>query len=854
MAHEIRPLGWEESLAAGAGVVGGKGWQLARLASYGLPVPPGLAIPAIWSDRRHGDFPEELAAELRRALGDRGWLDQPLAVRSSAVGEDSAGASFAGIYHSHLNVVGWAAIAEAIQDVWRSLDTPQAAAYRQRQGLPDDGAAMAVLLMPLLPARASGIAFTCDPLSGRDDRLVIHAHWGLGESLVGGLAEGDEYLFEERLREIVLTPVSKRLGSKAAAFCPRPGGGTVAHDTAPAEQQRFVLEDAAALALAELLRDAALALDFVHPAFDLEWVWDGERFWLTQARPVTARPRNTYPGLRGQPAYWSRGNTCEVVPEPLSAADWNCSRRLVNVLLEEGYALAGYPLLPGAQRGGLFHGRLYLNLSLIQWEGYDALGVTPQAMNALVGGHQPEIAVPPPTFAQRLQRLRRMLRYLMRSPKRRRQGLRTIAEAFQKTSAWRRQTLPEDAGELAAAFAEQMRAVVDAKDIHFLQGSGGGSVALLIDQLEKRFPGEGHALGAALLAGGEPSVTVQQGYDLMALARLGMADAQVRPHLEATSTDASWLAGLPADNPFRLTFASFLERYGHRGLYETYLRNPRWREEPAYLLQSLVPLAAVDENALRARQRAGAESAWARIRTQVPAWLRPFFAALARGAKRDCDQREAARSALIAHIEPMRRVLLAAGARLVAQNMLDSAEEVFHLMPSELVRVLHGLIPAAGVRGRVADRRQQFEEWCATAAPDVLTETDRQPARSWSDADPQPAVGRRRQGIPTGTGRARGRARILHHPSEGGRLQAGEILVAPSTDPGWTPLFLKAGGLAVETGGYLSHGAIVAREFGIPAVVNLPSLLEQVRDGDLLDVDGVSGIVTLMDGEDAASE
>ncbi len=854
MMCENSPLDWEKALAVGAGAVGGKGWQLARMARYGLPVPPGLAIPAFWSSARQGEFPVALAIGLRRALEDEGWLDLPLAVRSSAVGEDSAGASFAGIYRSHLNVIGWPAIVAAVEDVWRSLDTDHAAAYRRKRGLPEEGAAMAVLLMPLLPARASGIAFTCDPLTGRDDRLLIHAQWGLGESLVSGLAEGDEYLFEEHRRDAVLTLADKRLGGKMVATRLRQAGGTVTQETEAAERQRFVLDDEAALQLADLLRDAALALDFASPVFDLEWVWDGERFWLTQARPVTARPRHTYPALRGQPTYWSRGNTCEVVPEPLSAADWGTSRKLANMLLEEGYALAGYPLLPGAQRSGLFQGRLYLNISLIQWEGYDALGVAPHAMNALMGGHQPEIEVPPPTLGKRLARGRRMIRYLTRAPRRRRLGEKAIAEAFRQIAIWRRQPLPNDAGGFVAAFLELAHAVSDARDIHFLQGSGGGSVFLLVENLEKRFPGEGHAMATALLAGGAPSVTAQQGYDLLALARMAHADPLVQPCLAAGMRDSSWLDVLPERNAFRLAFAAFMERYGHRGVYETYLRNPRWREEPGFLLQSLTPLAAVDEAALRQRQHEGSEKAWARIRASQPMWRRWLIGSLVRGAKRDCDQREAARSTFIAHVEPVRRLLLAAGSRLAAEGSLDRAEDIFHLMPQEIERALFGRIAPAGIRARVADRQRLFGEWMAATPPDVLAEADRQHARPWDDDGDKPAAnGSRRQGIPTGTGRARGKARILRHPKEGDRLQPGEILVAASTDPGWTPLFLKAGGLVVETGGYLSHGAIVAREFGIPAVVNLPGVLEWVRDGDLLEVDGGNGSVTRVDGGDTGA-
>ncbi|HLO63317.1 MAG TPA: PEP/pyruvate-binding domain-containing protein, partial [Azonexus sp.] len=346
--------------------VGGKGRQLGQLQRYGLPVPDFFVIPALWSRQRSSGVPSGLQQLLQAELAARGWQGTALAVRSSAVGEDAAAASFAGIYRSCLNVVGAQALVGAVAEVWASLDTPTASAYRQRLQI-DGEPAMAVVVMPLLAAEASGIAFTCDPVNGRDDRMVVHAHWGLGETLVGGEAAGDEYVFAEDSTDIWRL-IESRPGSKATMAVPAPDGGTLRQLVLPAQAQARVLDDTQAEALAALLRDAALACDFVQPFYDLEWVWDGAQFWLTQARPVTRRPHYTYPALSVQPAIWTRGNTCEVMPEPLQAMDWNFSRRGCNDLLEQGWKLAGYPLLPGIQRAGLFDGRLYLEASILQWE------------------------------------------------------------------------------------------------------------------------------------------------------------------------------------------------------------------------------------------------------------------------------------------------------------------------------------------------------------------------------------------------------------------------------------------------------------------------------------------------------
>lgn len=820
--------------AADAGAaVGGKGRHLGLLQRYGLPVPDFFVIPASWSLQRGAGLPPPLQGQLQQELARRGWSDRALAVRSSAVGEDGSAASFAGIYQTRLNVCGWSALAAAVADVWDSLDSPTAAAYRQRLGLAG-APAMAVVVMPLLAAEASGIAFTCDPVNGREDRLVVHANWGLGESLVGGEAVGDEYRYAEdtadtwRLLEI-------RPGSKATLRAPAPGGGTQRLPVAPERAAAQVLGTAQAEALAALVRDAAVALDFVAPFYDLEWVWDGDRFWLTQARPVTRRPHYTYDALRGQPAIWTRGNTCEVMPDPLQPMDWNFSRRGCNDLLVQGWNIAGCDILPGLQRAGLFAGRLYLEASIMQWEAWEGMGLPPERFNALMGGHQPAIATAPPTWRQRLRRFANMVRYLRRAPALARRGDAEVAAVRALARALRDVPLPQAADDIGQLLHRLLQPVRESHGMFFLQGSGGGSLSLLLDALERAFPGESAALGAALLAGGEPSVTAAQGYALLDLAQR----AKQLPN-----------PARPLDDPgFAAAFAAFLDAYGHRGHYETYLRSPRWWEEPERLLEQLPGLGAVDATALRARQRSAARTAWARVRRALPFWRRLFLPAQVRAANRDCNRREAARSAMIALLATARRLWLLIGERFVGAGALARADDIFFLTPGEAERYATGHVPATGLRARVADRAACFAAWQEATAPEWLTQaatTGAAIGSAMSSPLPRPGqapVGSVFRGVATGTGVARGRVRRLRHPAEGLQLQAGEILVAPSTDPGWTPLFLKAGGLVVETGGYMSHGAIVAREFALPAVVNLPGILEAFQDGDAVEVDGMRGEV-----------
>ena len=810
---------------APAALIGGKARQLGLLHRLKLPVPDGFVITAPALDaailRGTGAASVRLAADALEAvwaeLERRGWTERPLAIRSSAPHEDSATASFAGIHRSELNVVGPEALDEAIASVWSSLWTPQAAAYRARIGMDETTAAMAVIVMPMVPARAAGIAFTCDPLTGRDDRIIINAIAGLGDALVSGRRNGEEIIVAE-------DPVTEDLS-------------VLTRRTAATGEQP-VLDDTLALSLAALVREAAQALDYADPCLDLEWAWTGDSLILLQARPVTARVWNAYAGLAGQPSIWSNGNTRDVMPHVMGAMDWLSWRRMVDIMLERGYRLAGYKLLAGARRSALINGRLYLNVSLMQWEGFDAFGMAPKAMNAMLGGHHPEITVPPSGWRDRARRAGMMLRYVLGSGRERRRGRREADAAFAETARLRAEDLTAASDQqLAERLRSLILAVRTRHGMMFLQSSAGGMIHMLLERIERRFPGESHGLLAALLAGGEPSVSARQAYDLQAMAREALRHPATAEWLRR---GRPWdLSALPQDAPFRSSFAGFIERYGHRGIYESYIGNPRFRDDPGYLLDTIAGLLDTDPDELTSRRQRSGQRAWERLRAGLPALGRLNLDAMVRAAVKASNERELARSAFIAYSEIIRRILLESADRLVARGALEQSDDVFHLTPLEVLASLEQGTDA-GLRSRVAHRRRRMADWETMAAPEVVI-GGHAPASLRASAVRSP--GGTWRGIAVGGGIASGSARIIAAPEHGVRLGNGEILVAPSTDPAWTPLFLKAAGLVMETGGYLSHGAIVAREFGIPAVVNLPGILDALRDGQALRVDGTRGEV-----------
>lgn len=845
-------LDWPAARHAGPAIAGGKGWQLGVLADLGAAVPPGFVIAASASqDRRQGDpvpacVVEILASELQR----RGWYDRPLAVRSSATQEDSRHASFAGIHLSCLNVRGLDAVVQAVQAVWDSAGSAAAIAYLQRLGISNDDGTMAVVIMPLLAAVASGIAFTCDPHSGRRDQIVIHANWGLGESLVGGHVDGDEYRLQENPVDASLVLIAQRQGGKARSTLLNPDGGTLLLDTKPELAARSVLSPDQATALGELVRDAAFVLDYAEPLYDVEWVWDGERFWIVQARPVTTIARYTYLALASQPGIWSRGNSRDVVPDPLSAMD--ISQSAFERILTRTTALANYKTLPGIQRISLRNGRLYYDASVMQWEAFDAFNVAPKAINQLMGGHQPEIAVPKVALRQRTARFFRSLQFIRRVTLPRLRAGRLIASTHEDARNKLAQPLPTSNPALASLIREQVSSMRSADDL-FLLWASGSALYVVLDLIEKYCPGESHALTAALMANEKPSVTAEQGYALLALAEVAANDPVALAWLRRGDRIASdWSTHLLETSPFRQAFQAFLDNYGHRAIYESYLRNPRWRAAPGYLLDSILGFIG-HARPSRERQQHGLLEAQQRIAQSMPWRYRVIVPFLIRIAAGERNIREATRSAYVTQVEILRRYLLALAQKLSGTPGWDDPAMIFNLTLPESLAVAEGCMSATIAKRRAAWRQAQMDEFMTRTDSEVIIEYGELAFESKSlVADRNVGDGMAWHGIGIGGGRVSGVAHIARHPLDAVEMEAGAILVAPSTDPAWTPLFLKASALVMETGGYLSHGAIVAREFGIPAVANLPGILERISSGDCLEVDGNQGQVRMVSKNDIA--
>jgi pyruvate,water dikinase len=355
------------------------------------------------------------------------------------------------------------------------------------------------------------------------------------------------------------------------------------------------------------------------------------------------------------------------------------------------------------------------------------------------------------------------------------------------------------------------------------------------------------SLVTRLLAASGSVASAEHGYRLIDLAAIARDEPAALAAIALDDCHA-WQR-LGEESAFRRAFAQYLEDFGHRGVWEMEFASPRWRDDPTYLFQQirgLVAMAPDDDPRERATQvRLEAE----RELNRLPWLARPCVRWMLAKSRRGASLRESAKSAAAASVELIRHALLETGRRMVERRQLHDRDDVFHLAWADVEAYLRGEWSGEGAAELVDDRKRSLARSWQETPPDVVMDGQPPsavptPTRNGGAGDPRNSPTWR--GVAAAPGLAEGPASVIEKPQDGVRLAAGDVLVAPSTDPAWTPLFLRASAVVMETGGYLSHGAIVAREFGIPSVVNIPGIMTDVASGDRLQVDGDAGAVSLL--------
>lgn len=839
-------------------VAGGKAANLAVLAAAGLPVPDGFVVTVAAFEAQleqagvgaaigglaSGPSGAHERARVRRAIAETALPgvvadaieaaaddgDGPWAVRSSATTEDTPGASYAG-QHATYYFVPIDVLARMVAHCWASLYDDRACAYRETRGVGHADARMAVIVQRMVRAEASGVTFTADPVTGSRETLVTEATWGLGAALVDGRVTPDRYVVAradgaERERYVA----DKRV--MIPAVPPAPGAPRLA-DVPARQRLRPVLgrESLAAVTTLALAAESA----FGAPQ-DVEWALEQGEVRLLQSRPITprARPEAPPPGR-----YVLFKPVAENFTEPLTP------------LSESLYASFAAP-------GYVFHrGRLYMALSEIR-------RLLPLRADDATLAQLAWLGAPDPAAGPLRLSLPRLALF----------ALGAVAFWIQfGVFLGRTRALPDDALEPFRARAAAVRAdaSLDARealwslcglDARFLAPIGELPIAVnlgatryfawlgLLKRLLARWAPELPADTSAILTAGTPGMkSADMGRELRALAARARAVPAVAAVVrnEAPEDVPAALCRTPGAGAFLRAFDAFLEAHGHRAAGEFELAVPRWREDPAPVIVMVrnyldaggtVPAAEAAALARRRTREAALADALGRLPGERATGLRGRLVAYcAKRVRYFTKLRENTRYYHIMTNEVVRTKLLALERRLLERGALSCAGDAFYLRYTELEALAGGALAPGAAEALVRARRVAWTRECAARPPRTLG----------IDLDtPEHADGVELRGFGASPGRCEGQARVVRDPGADATLAPGEILVAPYTDPAWTPLFLTARAAVVEVGSYLSHAGTVAREYGMPCVVDVADCTRRIADGDRIAVDGDSGVVTLL--------
>ncbi|SDN06717.1 pyruvate, water dikinase [Geodermatophilus siccatus] len=836
---------------------GGKAANLGELIGAGFPVPDGFCVTTdayaeLAEAAGLADLLDDPAADLARTARERilaapvpahvaeavaaayAELGEsvPVAVRSSATAEDLPFASFAGQQDTYLDVVGTDAVLDAVHRCWASLWTDRAVVYRARNGIDSATTRLAVVVQRMVPASVAGVMFTANPVTGRRTETVVDAAPGLGEAVVSGSVDPDHVVLDSGTGTVLER---------------RPGGGREA-----------CLTDGQ---LRELVRLGARVQEHYGRPQDTEWAIDADgTLWLTQARPVTTlfpvpQAGTADGGLR----VWFCASLAQGLTRPLTPMGIS----VFQVVGGSVQRLAGRPPadpVAGSPRVRAAAGRLFFDVTPIV-RSTAGRAVFPRLLDVMEARSavvlralfdDPRLSLVHRSWLPVVRRLARVAaRYgvplqvvqaLVRPAAARRRvdrvGARLRARRLPGDDAPADERLDAVLGLLGNAVPTVVPRVLPPVAAGF--AAFGLAARLLGDTAQ---PGD---LGT-VLRGLPHNVTTEMDLELWRLATAVRADepsaAALRDGTPAALAERYRSDALPAvlQRGLRL----FLARYGIRAVAEIDVGVPRWAEDPAHLLGVLGNYLLLDDpdrapDGVFARSVAEAEDVVATLtaRARLRGRARGAVVGFALDRTRQlAGLRELPKYDLVLVLDRVRALLASIGADLASRGVLARADDVFLL---DLAEVRVALGDGRSLQDVVTERRESYErEMGRRHVPRVLLSDGTEPEAV--SAGPAVADGAL-LGTAASAGTVTGRARVVLEPT-GAQLQPGEVLVAPSTDPGWTPLFLTAGGLVMEMGGANSHGAVVAREYGIPAVVGVPGATSRVETGQEVTVDGTRGVV-----------
>jgi pyruvate,water dikinase len=851
-------------------LVGGKAWGLSRLIRRGFSVPPGVCLTtdayrdalraagvdlsAAWARLARASESERLSllAECQRAVANvalppsvaervaealarmGAGRDRLWAVRSSATDEDTAGATFGGLYRTRLGVPP-EAVPDAILDCWRSLWSQAAGAYRCRMAPGGHPPAMAVIVQPLLNPLAAGVAYSRHPITGAADHVVIDAVFGLAEPLASGHVIPDHYVVAVAPGSAAGTVLTRDLADKPLQRVAVERGVA---EQALAEERRAkpALSDRAAQELAGTVKAVERALGH---AVDVEWAIDEGGTWLLQARAIPPTPRSM--PVTDTTCTWSRANFKETLPELPSPLGLSFLKRFMEFSILRHYRRLGCLVPPGLSSVRIIRGRPYINVTLFQ--GFMAqLGGDPALVTDQMGGPGHPVAAYPPRLPWW-----RLLKAGLSAE-------RDIRRAAKLAPAWfaaMKQMTAEQTDALldrlgpadCVSRLERLGRQLYEGDLTFAIVGGVSQGLQVLQFILERWVGDRwRPLLNQSLQGLGTVISAEQILRLRRLADQARQEPAAELFFRTEPFAAERYRDRLAGTRVLREFEAYLEEYGHRAVGESDVMSPRFSETPDYLLRAIrahvvgPPSRSVEETVRE--QQAQREAALQEIRRSfawwVPLWW--VFGWWHRRLARYLALREANRHALMYFSAATRRLELRLGHLLVERGVLDQREDIFFLTDEEGRSAADN--GGQDWKGLVAVRRAERLRHAAMAVPDVV-----EPMGLSALSDDRADVGGVFRGMPISAGSAEGPVCVVRSPADLARVRKGDILVVPVIDPGMAPVFGLAVGLVAEMGGTLSHGAIIVREYGLPAVANVRGITKVLNDGERIRVDASLGEV-----------
>ena len=864
--------------------VGGKGANLGEMTKEGFPVPYGFCVTTeaykkfvqhnklsefisqtvkdanlnnisqvgekIREKIVSSQIPEEVANEIGMAVNKVGE-DNYYAVRSSATAEDLAFASFAGQQDTYLNIKGEACLLNSVRDCWASLFTNRAILYRIQNNIEHEKVNMSVVVQEMVLPEKSGIMFTADPVSGHRGVISIDASFGLGEALVSGIVSPDIY----KISKVSLQISSRIIGHKEVAIFPSPGGGTKKVKLTGEKSISQVMKDSQIIRLAQL--GMKIEKHYGCPQ-DIEWCLDKDKLYIVQSRAITSLfPLPTPLPKDGALHAYISFNHFQVMTDPISPLGIDMLRIILP--FDKGARnQLDYKFLTSAA------GRIYIDFSeLLQYKRLrKVLPAFLKNVDALLAEALIEL-IHRPDFKDRIKRNKHTGNAVLKF-------MGPIA-----FNALRRLTYkhPEGSIEFMNCYIENRvknaqdhiynaKQGVDKLDAIYEVANFEKDMKVLISRmapgiisfkalegLEQKLLGTNQYVNV-IVKGLEGNITTEMGLLVGDLADIIRKSPDLLSEFEDEqySTLVYRINKLKGNEEFIKKFNYFMDKYDMRAAGEIDMAKQRWIENPEPLIKSILAIIKTSEEGAHRKeytktiQRAkkAADEFVKAVELKHGKVKGKIVKRLVRVLRNVLPVREHPKYLIMRLMFIFKKAILEEAKILVVKGQLIQDQDIFYVGFWELYKALQ---TGGSLIKLVAQRKEEYNHFRKLSTPRVLTSDGEEIKAEYKRENlPEGAL----PGMAVSSGVIEGIARVITDPSKES-LNKGEILVAPFTDPGWTPLFINAAGLVMEIGGLLTHGTVVAREYGIPAVVGITDATKKIKSGQKIRVDGNAGFVIVLE-------